>query len=197
MLLKPLALGMIAALSTQPVAAQHTTGSALESPRAASLEWLLQLNGQPANTMLTDSRLKRDLQVFLPHTHLPWDRHPLYEVVPGLMRVDQSSIRVQDDRFLTVSGSSPALWTSRSILWFDVNRARPLCIFTYVQNLPAASKRTEGTAQLDAYTTLSVNDAIPGAFIAEIARYVRSLGPNVKLLASIHFSDGTEQHLDF
>jgi hypothetical protein len=197
MVFKPITLGMVAVLSIDPVPAQYTTISTLESPRAATVEWLLKLNGQPANTMLTDPRFKGDLQVLLPHTHLGWDNHPLSEVVPALMRVDQSPIRVLDERFVTVSGSSPALWTSRSILWFDVNRERPLCIFTYVQNAPVASKRTQGAVQLDAYTTLSVNDAIPGAFIADIAGYVRSLGPDVKVLASVHFSDGTEQPLHF
>jgi hypothetical protein len=197
MLLKPVIMGMIAVIGAVPVFAQHTTGSALKSPQDPPLQWLLQLNGYPANTMLTDPRFKRDLQVLLPHTHVPWDRHPLSELAPALMQVDQSPIRVQDDRFVTVSGSSPGLWTSRSMLWFDVNHTRPLGIFTYAQNLPAASNRTGTAVQLDAYTTLSAQDAIPGAFIAQIAEYVRSLGSNVKVVSNIHFSDGTKQPLHF
>lgn len=199
MLLKSVTIGVITAVLGVEAAAPEppTPMSSFEVHTYASLDWLLQLNGQPANMALNDPRFKKDLQSFLPHTHLAWDKRPLSEVVPALMQVNQRSIQVRDERFVTISGSSPALWTSRSILWFDVARNRSLCIFTYIDNIPSPSKRTDSTVHLDAYTTLGVDDPIPGAFIAELADYIRSLGATINVAATMHFSDGKEQALHF
>ena len=195
MLFNPPISGKTAITSTKPIAVQNMLGSSSNSSSAESLQWILPLNGQPASMMLADPRLKDNLRSLLPHAHLSWDRHPLFEVVPALIRVDTTPIKIQDDRYVTVSGSSPALWTSRSILWFDLNEKKPLCIFVYIQNITTDSKNTDSSVHLDVYTTLNASEPLPGALLAEIAAYIRSLGSNVTTQGNIHFAGGSDRPL--
>jgi len=157
--------------------------------------WMLQYDHAPSGKFLADPRLRPVLQHLLPGARFAWDKRPLAALIPSLMAADQSTVTIQDNRFVTLSGTSPGLWTARSVLWFDTNPAGPICIFAYIQNDSPASAAAGTSPEADIYTAFESFDNLPTQFVSFLTNYLSHLNPGTSLTASVHLSDGSSRPL--
>jgi len=149
------------------IAVPQTTQSASISSR-----WLLSYKGKTGFDVAQDHRFLPLLRQGLPHYPLQWSaHHPLYEEVPQAIWSDAlgnpSTVSVESDRFVTITGAFPREGDVRGLLWCDIAaHKQPEMIFV-LMSLEDVGR--EGRADLTIYSNRNRNDLpLPPQFIVSV-----------------------------
>jgi hypothetical protein len=156
-------------------------GSTMQEPvdsGRGSTGWLLSYKrqGEGLQFLQKNARLHELLEAGLPHYGVPWWREyrtdlPLPDGAFHALSLPPSSVTVEANRFVTVTGTSPGAATFRGLLWCDTAAEQPTLIFVFMM---MHQGRAEGSASLDVYTNRDDADSpLPPQLLSSVRAWLK------------------------
>jgi hypothetical protein len=171
-----------------------TLSSAIQEPADSantSTKWLLSYKrqGEGLEFLQKNSRLHALLEADLPHYGVPWWRKyhtdlPLPDGAFHAISLPPSSVTVEANRFVTITGTSPGAATFRGLLWCDTSAEQPTLIFVFMM---MQQGRAEGSARLDVYTNRDGADSpLPLQLVNSIRAWLKGSKISAVTEATVH-----------
>jgi hypothetical protein len=156
-----------------------------------STKWLLtyKRGGDGLVFLRKNARLRALLEAGLPHYGVPWWRKyhtdlPLPDGAFHAISLSPSSVTVDANRFVTITGTSPGTANFRGLLWSDTAAEQPTLIFVFMMMHQGSA---EGSASLDIYTNRDDADSpMPPQLINSILEWLKESRIKIVKQATVH-----------
>jgi hypothetical protein len=158
---------------------------------STSTQWLLSYKreGEGYEFFQKNYRLRALLRDGLPHYGVPWYRSSQSNLTlpDGAFHAISAlpgSVTVEDNRFVTITGTMPREAPFKGLLWCDTAAEQPTLIFVFMQE---GQGRAEGSASLDIYTNRDDPDSPPPSeLISSIQAWLKESKITTVTRATVH-----------
>jgi hypothetical protein len=179
-----------------PATALQSVAQDASDSVATSTRWLLSFKHSNAAYETYDNpRLLALLRQGLPHYVVPWYRARGQKLIlpdgaAHAVSYPPSSVTVESDRFVTITGTMPLEGDLKGLLWCDTAAQYPAMIFVLMDQHLGVGKNDSGS--LDIYGNNKGTDSpLPPQFVASVLSWEK--GTKVTKITSIIFHDAEDQ----